>query len=91
MADACSLAVGIILYPGFDTLDVMGPVELLSVPVVAKKFKLILMSLDGHAVTSAAGVTVVPDKSCADHPTLDVLLVPGNVCSLLRLAKNCHF
>ncbi|KAL3155184.1 hypothetical protein ABBQ32_013124 [Trebouxia sp. C0010 RCD-2024] len=81
MADTHSLAVGIILYPGFDTLDVMGPVELLSVPVVASKFKLILMSLDGQAVTSAAGIRVVPDSSCADHLTLDVLLVPGNVAA----------
>lgn len=71
--------MGIVLYPGFDTLDVMGPVELLAVPVVKDRFKLSLISLDGQAVTSAAGVKVIPDHSCADHPPLDVLLVPGTV------------
>lgn len=78
MSDGRMLAVGLILYPGFDTLDVMGPVELLSVPIVKNRFKLILMSLDGQPVTSAAGVRVVPEYCSADHPVLDVLLVPGN-------------
>ena len=72
-----SLTVGIILYPGFDTLDVMGPVELLAVPIVKEQFKLVFISLDGQAVTSAAGVQVIPDHSCADYPQLDALFVPG--------------
>lgn len=80
MSDGRVLAVGIILYPGFDTLDVMGPIELLSVPVVKDKFRLVLMSWDGQPVTSAAGVRVVPDHCSADHPALDVLLVPGKPC-----------
>lgn len=75
------LAVGIVLYPGFDTLDAVGPIELLSAPAVKNTFKLIVMSLDGQPVTSAAGIRIVPDHCCADHPELDVLLVPGKVCS----------
>ena len=81
MSDGRGLAVGIILYPGFDTLDVMGPVELLSVPAVKDKVRLVLMSLDGQPVTSAAGVRVVPDHCSIHHPALDVLLVPGKTCS----------
>lgn len=81
MSGGCNLVVGIMIYPGFDTLDVMGPVELLSVPAVKDKFKLILMSLDDQPVTSAAGIKVVPDTTSADHPALDVLLVPGEVRS----------
>ena len=87
MSDSRVLTVGIILYPGFDTLDVMGPVELLSVPVVKDKIRLILMSLDGQPVTSAAGVRVVPDHCSADHPALEVLLVPGKTCDLFNQAS----
>lgn len=81
------LAVGIILYPGFDTLDVMGPIELLSVPIVKDKFRLVLMSLDGQPVTSAGGVRVVPDHCSVHHPALDVLLVPGKTCSSAHQAS----
>lgn len=72
-----SLTVGVILYPDFDTLDVMGPVELFAVPILQDKFKLVFISRDGQPVTSAAGVKVVPDHSWDTHPPLDVLLVPG--------------
>ena len=75
-----SLIAGIILYPDFDTLDVMGPVELLAAPAVQDKFKLVFISRDGQPVTSAAGVKVVPDHSWATHPPLDLLLVPGDAC-----------
>lgn len=89
MSDGSILAVGIILYPGFDTLDVMGPIELLSVPTVKDKFRLVLMSLDGQPVTSAAGVRVVPDHCSAHHPALDVLLVPGNLSHLFKPQLYC--
>lgn len=77
MSTGRMLTVGIILYPRFDTLDAFGPIELLSAPVVKKNFRLVVMSLDGQPVTSAAGIRVEPDHCSADHPELDVLLVPG--------------
>lgn len=85
-----SLTVGVILYPDFDTLDVMGPVELFAVPILQDKFKLVFISRDGQPVTSAAGVKVVPDHSWDTHPPLDVLLVPGDAYSCQSCAPSIH-
>ena len=72
-----SLAVGILLYQDYETLDLMGPVEFLGVPCVKEKFELLFISPQGDPVTSAQGVITAPTHSFASCPLLDVLLVPG--------------
>ena len=72
-----TLTVGVFLYDAYETLDVMGPVELLGVPPVKDKFVLRFITQDGRQVKSAQGVVTVPDHSFTTCPGLDVLLVPG--------------
>lgn len=74
-----ALLVGILLYTDYETLDVMGPVELLGVPPVRDKFSLRFITVDGKHARSAQGVVTVPDHSFGDCPKLDVLLVPGTL------------
>ena len=71
------LVVGILLYPDYETLDVMGPVELLGVPPIQDKVQLSFITQTGEQVTSAQGLNTVPDHSFHHKPKLDVLLVPG--------------
>jgi putative intracellular protease/amidase len=68
--------IGVVLYPGFEVLDVFGPVEMwANVP----DFNVILISQEGGAVKSAQGVSAVADYSFATAPQLDIMMVPGGV------------
>ena len=73
--------VGVLLYPNYETLDVMGPVELLGVPPIQDKVQLTFITQTGQHVKSAQNVNTVPDHSFNDCPKLDVLLVPGSQTS----------
>jgi transcriptional regulator GlxA family with amidase domain len=69
--------LGVVLFPGFEALDVFGPVEMLGnlaglvdVRMVAKR---------PGVVRSAQGFGVHVDHAFADCPALDLLLVPGGL------------
>ncbi len=68
------LAVGILLFPGFELLDAYGPMELFgamhgaSLSTIAEKTGI---------VQSAQGPKSIADFSWETPPALDVLLVPG--------------
>lgn len=72
-----ALKVGIPLYEGFDSLDVMGPFQ-----------TFMFAGMECHligpgdvpgpvAMTSLEGIRVIPDKTFENCPQLDVLFVPG--------------
>lgn len=69
--------LGVVLFPGFETLDVFGPVEMfgnltgmLNVTTVAR---------EAGPVPSAQGVRVIADHGIADCPPLDLVMVPGGM------------
>jgi len=68
--------VGIVLYPGFEVLDVFGPVEMWS---YVPEFQVVMISEKGGAVRSAQNVDVVAQYSFASAPPLDIMMVPGGV------------
>ena len=64
-----------VLFEGFETLDMFGPVEMLG---ASGQFEVKFHSLDGGVVTSYQGVPVVTRKlSEAGQP--EVLLLPGGM------------
>ena len=77
-----SLTIGAVLYPGFEMLDLFGPLEMYSmlgpdvvrIVTVAEQLKpvptAVSMSVD-------SGPEVVPQADFQTAPHLDVLLVPG--------------
>jgi transcriptional regulator GlxA family with amidase domain len=71
------LCTGIVLFEGFELLDVFGPVELLA--QLPQHFALDLLGPAPGPVTSAQGVAVVADHAYADAPPCDVVLVPGGI------------
>ena len=85
-----AVIVGIYLFQDYETLDVMGPAELLGVPPTKDKFQLLFISQDGGHVTSAQGVTTVPAHSFANCPVLDVLLVPGTYFKYRTISEQCR-
>lgn len=84
MADAV-LTIGIVIFPGVEELDFVGPFEVFTQtakladrgltvsprPVT----RLVARTLD--PVTCTGGMRVLPDDSFVSCPRLDVLLVPG--------------
>jgi len=77
--------VGVVLYPGFEVLDVFGPVEMwANVP----DFKVVLIAQKPGAVKSAQGVSVVADFDFETSPPLDIMMVPGGIGTYAELGNS---
>lgn len=74
--------VGVVLYPGFEVLDVFGPVEMWA---NAPGMKVILIAQKAGPVKSAQGVSVHAEYDFAGAPALDVMMVPGGVGTYTEL------
>ncbi len=66
--------VGIVLYPGFEVLDVFGPAEMWA---NAPDLKVITIAQTKGLVRSAQGMSVQADYGFEDAPKLDIVMVPG--------------
>lgn len=76
--------IGVVLYTGFELLDVTGPMEMWgNVPT----FRLHTVAEKAGPVGSIQGAKIVADYSFEDCPKLDILMVPGGMGSLTEL-KN---
>ena len=73
--------VGVVLFPGFELLDVFGPVEMFGVanelPGSKDALNMLMIAEKAGDVASAQGPKVMVDVTFADAPPIDVLLVPG--------------
>ena len=76
--------VGILLFDEVEVLDAFGPFEVFSVAQTTDPgdtghnlFTVVTISESGSPVRTRGGLTVTPHHSFADHPPLDILLVPG--------------
>lgn len=81
-------SVSVVLFEGFELLDVFGPVELLS--VLPDDFVIRFLAPSAAAVASAQGVTVNADQTYRDADSADIVLVPGGRGSR-ALATDTHF
>lgn len=67
--------ISMVLFDGFELLDVFGPLELFG--VLADLFTIELVGPVAGPVRSAQGPLVVADHAYADAPPPEVVLVPG--------------
>lgn len=67
--------LGIMLFEGYELLDVMGPLEMFG--NVGPALEVVTVSKSGGEVEAAQPLTSVADYSFDDCPPLDILLVPG--------------
>ncbi|ADG96975.1 ThiJ/PfpI domain protein [Segniliparus rotundus DSM 44985] len=75
---SCPMArrsVSILLFDGFELLDVFGPAELLS--ALPDDFALSFLGPSRAPVASAQGVSVNPDRTYEPAAASDILLLPG--------------
>ncbi len=70
--------IGIVLFPVFEELDVVGPYEVLGAfSALNREWRVVTIAQEGGTVKGANGLKVVADHSFDDAPPLDVILVPG--------------
>lgn len=68
------VTVGVVLYPGFEVLDVYGPIEFWS---YVPNFRIVLIAETAGPVLSAQGTSTLATHSFETAPRLDILMVPG--------------
>jgi len=69
--------VGVLLFPGFELLDVFGPLEAFG--HAGDWFRCVTVAEQAGPVASAQGPRAVADHGFDDCPPLDILLVPGGM------------
>lgn len=80
----------ILAFDGVELLDHAGPYEVFSCAnarLAAPRFEVLTVSRDGGAVRSANGLVFQADRSFADAPRADVLVLPGGSGTLAQLAR----
>lgn len=90
MTDAQSpLTIGIPVYPGVDPLDVAGPYEVFSEMKSAvagrRAVSVCVLGETRGPVRTRFGLEIVPQKTFAEVPRLDVLWVPGGDPAALKV------
>jgi transcriptional regulator GlxA family with amidase domain len=75
---------GVMLFEGFELLDVFGPLEAFGMLANAGKCRVLTVAERAGAVTSAQGPKVIADfgfteSGFSDCPRIDILLVPGGI------------
>jgi transcriptional regulator GlxA family with amidase domain len=69
--------IGVVLFPGFELLDVFGPLEMFG--VLTDEFDIVMIGPSVGEVASAQGPRVVAESSYDGAPAVDVVLVPGGI------------
>jgi transcriptional regulator GlxA family with amidase domain len=69
--------LSVVLFEGFEVLDVMGPLELFSQS--RDRFQISLLGPEAGPVVSAQGARVLADAAYAAAPDCDIVLVPGGI------------
>lgn len=84
------LNVGIFLFSNVELLDFAGPYEVFSVTSELNDyrfFKVFTVTEDGNEIKSVNGLKVVPDFSFDNHPSIDILVIPGGVGTRSEMNK----
>lgn len=80
--------IGIYVFDDVEALDFAGPYEVFTTasrvhgrmsPGSAAPFSVCTIAATNQPVRVRAGIRILPDATMADHPPLDVLIVPGGV------------
>lgn len=69
--------LGVLLFPGFETLDVFGPLEMFG--MLPDHINIAMISQCQGLVKSAQGQSIMTDFNLDNAPHLDLLLIPGGM------------
>jgi putative intracellular protease/amidase len=80
--------LSVVLFDGFELLDVCGPLEMFG--LLTDRFSIDLVGPDAGPVKSATGPEMVADRSYGEAPAPDIVLVPGGI-GTRRLVEDRRF
>jgi putative intracellular protease/amidase len=69
--------LGMILFEGFELLDVFGPLEMFG--MLKDRVEIVMIADKAGPVRSGAGPQAVADFGFADAPRLDIVMIPGGL------------
>jgi putative intracellular protease/amidase len=78
--------LGVILYPGFELLDVFGPAEMFG--NVGPELVILMLAEAAGPVASAQGPKVLAEAGFDDCPQLDLILLPGGIGTIQQLQNE---
>lgn len=78
--------VSIVLFDGFELLDVFGPVELFS--VLPDEFDVVFLGPTTRPIASSQGVTVNATRTYDDASPADIMLIPGGIGTRPLVSDN---
>jgi transcriptional regulator GlxA family with amidase domain len=79
------VSVGAVLFPGFELLDVYGPLEMFG--MLGDRTRISMLAKRPGAVPSNQGPVSIADAALANADGLDVLLVPGGMGTRREVAN----
>jgi len=71
--------LGVVLFEGFELLDVFGPLEAWGMLANMGQCKITTVAERSGAVTSAQGPKAIAEFGFSDCPHLDLILIPGGI------------
>jgi len=71
--------LGVLLFPGFELLDVFGPLEAFGIRPARDHFEAVLVAERTGPVESAQGPKALAEAALDDSRRLDLILVPGGI------------
>jgi putative intracellular protease/amidase len=77
--------VGIVLYDGFEVLDVYGPIEMWG---YVKEFNVVTVAEAAGPVRSTQGIETIAQYSFENCPPLHILMVPGGLGTMRQLENS---
>src|SRR5580698_10885243 len=71
--------LGVLLFEGFELLDVFGPCEAYGIRDLDGAFRIAMVAEKAGPIASAQGPRAVAEFGFDDCPRLDLMLVPGGI------------
>jgi putative intracellular protease/amidase len=69
--------LGMVLFDGFELLDVFGPLEMFG--TLKDRVEIVMIAERAGPVKSGAGPAAIADHGFADAPKLDIVMIPGGI------------
>lgn len=69
--------LGVLIFPGFELLDVAGPLEMFG--NLLDKIRIIIISEKSGLIQSTQSIPLYADVDCRVSPRIDYLLIPGGL------------
>ena len=81
--------IAFVIYPGLTILDLVGPLQVLAaLERFAPQYRTVVVGADRRPVPTDIGVSMIPDRTFADVPNPDILLVPGGALPTIRAMSD---